>query len=161
MAHARLDTATQRPATGLDFGARQLVLQVVGEVAGLGPAEVVGIFFRDRFGGRADYIEALKRVWGDSVGFRVNQAMSEAAVETEFPAEAVDGAPKTSATFLTVEQVAERQDLSPWTSTARRSSSAPSSTVAAAGGASRRGRRALRARPSRRGSEASEGRPRA
>lgn len=62
-----LDTATQRPATGLDRGARELILRVVHEDAGLAAVGVVDRFFRDQYGGYDDYFDALESVWGEDM----------------------------------------------------------------------------------------------
>lgn len=78
-----IDTAAQRAATGLDEGARKLVLQVVLEQARLGPKEVVAVFFRDRFGGPDDYFEAIGNVWGEAEGFRLRQVVAGAHTDAE------------------------------------------------------------------------------
>ena len=63
MADHGVDTGTQRPATGLDAGARQLLVQVVGQVTGCSPPDIVGALFHDRFGGYRDYLDAVETVW--------------------------------------------------------------------------------------------------
>src|SRR4051794_15760044 len=83
MADALTDTATQRPATGLNDGARELILRVVSEVTGCGPPEVVEYLFRDRHGGRRDYYEALESVWGEPTAWEVSEAVSSAEARTE------------------------------------------------------------------------------
>jgi hypothetical protein len=60
MANPMLDTASQRPPTGLDAGARKLILQVLDRP----PAEVLALFFLDRFANIEDYFVAVERVWG-------------------------------------------------------------------------------------------------
>jgi len=85
----RLDTATQRPATGLDAGARELMLRVIQEASG-GDANVAIIasaFFRDRFGGPADYLQAVDAVWGHAERFNLERAISEARTDAEFSLE--------------------------------------------------------------------------
>jgi len=78
-----IDTAAQRAATGLDEGARKLVLQVVMGQARIGPKEVVALFFRDRFGGPDDYLEAVGNVWGEAEGFRLRQIVAGAHTDAE------------------------------------------------------------------------------
>lgn len=79
-----LDTASQRPATGLDSGARTLILGVLA-TSGFDPVDVVEALFADRYGSRADYYGALGQVWGEAVGYRCRQAVSNAEVDAEFP----------------------------------------------------------------------------
>jgi hypothetical protein len=79
---AMIDTAAQRAATGLDEGARKLLLGVVRE-AGLGPKEIVAVFFRDRFGGPEDYLDGVGNVWGEAEGFRLRQAVGGAQTDAE------------------------------------------------------------------------------
>ncbi len=79
-----LDTATQRPATGLDSGARTLILGVLA-TSGFDPIDVVEALFADRYGSRTDYYAALGQVWGEAVGYRCQQAVSSAEVDAEFP----------------------------------------------------------------------------
>ncbi len=62
IADPHFDTATQRPATGLNEGARLLILGVLHEATG-GDANAVIVaaaFFRDRFSGPADYLDAVE-----------------------------------------------------------------------------------------------------
>jgi hypothetical protein len=63
MADPMLDTASQRPATGLDAGARKLILRVVEQL----PADVIAVFFHDLYSGYDDYFDALEPVWGKGV----------------------------------------------------------------------------------------------
>jgi len=79
-----LDTAMQRPATGLDSGARTLILNVLVR-SGFDPVDVVDVLFEDRYGSRADYYAALGQVWGSAVGYRCEQAVSNAEVNAQFP----------------------------------------------------------------------------
>jgi hypothetical protein len=84
-----LDTAAQRPPTGLDDGARALVLRVLSEASGgdITPALVASAFFRDRFGGASDYLEAVEAVWGDERRFRLQQDISRASTDAQFSLE--------------------------------------------------------------------------
>jgi hypothetical protein len=85
MPDSHLDTAAQRPATGLDPGARELILRVLGELAGATPVSVVEALFRDRFGGRRDYLAAVETVRGAGVRYVCEQAMSQAEINAELP----------------------------------------------------------------------------
>lgn len=78
-----LDTATQRPATGFDSGARTLIVKVLAP-GGFGPIDIVDALFFDRYGSRTDYYAALGQVWGSAVGHRCEQAVSSAEVDAEF-----------------------------------------------------------------------------
>jgi hypothetical protein len=79
-----LGTSSQRLATGLDSGARTLILGVLA-TSGFGPVEIVEALFADRYGSRTDYYAALGQVWGEAVGYHCQQAVSSAEVEAEFP----------------------------------------------------------------------------
>ncbi len=87
-----VDTAAQRPATGLDSGARTLILRVVEEVlfqqqANVPPQTVViRWFFENRYGSYQDYMSAVESVWAGAERFRLEQAVAEAQVNVEFPA---------------------------------------------------------------------------
>lgn len=81
------DTASRRPPTGLDRGARGLILQIAGEaVEGLTPAAIEGVLFTDRFGGRADYFDAVEKVWGEGYAYGLKDAIASAEVDAEFGA---------------------------------------------------------------------------
>jgi hypothetical protein len=86
-----VDTAAQRPATGLDSGARLLMLRVIEEILGRRRANVppqmmvIRWFFENRYGSYQDYMSAVASVWGGTERFRLEQAVSEAQVNTEFP----------------------------------------------------------------------------
>lgn len=80
-------TAAQRAATGLDAGARSLVLGVVHEIAGLNHQQVVVALFRDRYGTVDDYYAAVEEVHGGGVAFHLRRAAGEAAADAEFPAD--------------------------------------------------------------------------
>ena len=89
MVDGALDTAAQRTATGLDAGARELILRVVQEATG-GDANAVIVasaFFRDRFGGLRDYLDAVDAVWGHAERFLLERAISEARTDSEFSLE--------------------------------------------------------------------------
>lgn len=87
MADPHFDTATQRPATGLDEGARLLILLVLQESTGgdANAAIVAAGFFRDRYGGPNDYLGAVETVWGHAERFLLERAISEAQAEAQFP----------------------------------------------------------------------------
>jgi hypothetical protein len=85
MADPAIDTATQRPATGLDRGARKLILTAVREITALGPGEILSYFFRDRFGGFDDYYAAVGHVWGEATAYQAREAVTSAEVNAEFP----------------------------------------------------------------------------
>jgi hypothetical protein len=72
------DTAVQRAATGLDEGARALMIGVVVEVADLDCERVANSFFRDRFGGLSDYLAAVREVWGEETSYRLGEAINRA-----------------------------------------------------------------------------------
>lgn len=78
------DTATLRPATGLDTGARQLILQVVFEL-GASPSQILGGFFRDRFGSYQDYFAALGQLEDEATAFHMKQQVDSARVDAQFP----------------------------------------------------------------------------
>jgi hypothetical protein len=98
MADGMIDTAAQRAATGLDRGARGLVIRVVADVASIGPEETVSAFFYDRFGGLDDYFRGVSEVWGEAEGFRLDQVVNEAAANVEFSF--TMGRPKPEANFV-------------------------------------------------------------
>lgn len=85
MADPAIDTATQRPATGLDRGARKLILTAVREITALGPGEILSYFFRDRFGGFDDYYAAVGHVWGEATAYQAREAVTSSEVNAEFP----------------------------------------------------------------------------
>jgi hypothetical protein len=82
------ETALQRTATGLDQGVRELLLRVLAEVVELNSKGIIACFFRDRFGGPADYLQAIDEVWGGTVGFdlreRIGQAQTDAEMSLSF-----------------------------------------------------------------------------
>jgi hypothetical protein len=80
-------TAAQRAATGLDAGARSLILGVVLETAGLSHQQVIVALFRDRYGTVDDYYSAVGEVHGHGVVFQLQRAAGEAAADAEFPSD--------------------------------------------------------------------------
>jgi len=98
MADAAMDTAAQRAATGLDRGARGLVIRVVADVAGIGPEQTLSAFFYDRFGGLDDYFRGVSEVWSEAEGFRLDQVVNEAGTNAEFGF--TIGRPKPNANFV-------------------------------------------------------------
>jgi hypothetical protein len=90
VAYSYLDTAAQRPATGLDIGARDLIVNLVGDVIAhrqshaSAPELIVGVYFHDRYGGLDDYVTAVRSVWGERASFFLDQAISEARTNATF-----------------------------------------------------------------------------
>jgi hypothetical protein len=88
--HPHVDTAAQRPATGLDKGARQLMLHVVAEIGDQRrssvptPEFVIWRYFHNRYGSWADYMDAVEAVWGDAIRFQLVQETESARAEAEF-----------------------------------------------------------------------------
>jgi hypothetical protein len=78
------DTATQRPATGLDEGARRLILQVLAETVGGGPGEVLTALYRDRYGDISDYLGAVDRVWGAGASYGIANSVTAIQREMQF-----------------------------------------------------------------------------
>jgi hypothetical protein len=76
MSDPLLDTASQRPATGLDQGARELILRVVAEVARATSTDLIDALFADRYGSMRDYYQAVEAVWGTDARSACAQAMS-------------------------------------------------------------------------------------
>ena len=64
MADPFVDTASQRPPTGLDASARRLIVEVVGVSAG----DIARGFFQDVYSGFDDYCVAVAQVWGADEG---------------------------------------------------------------------------------------------
>ena len=73
-----LDTASQRPATGMDEGARQLILDTL---EGCPQRAVLEGFLRDAYAHLEDYVNAVREVWGEDaatdVGYAVNVRANE------------------------------------------------------------------------------------
>lgn len=59
-----LDTASLRAPTGLDDGARTLILQVGQNEAGLEPGHFVNALFKDQFGSPQDYFAGVESAHG-------------------------------------------------------------------------------------------------
>lgn len=57
-----LDTASQRPATGMSAGARQLILNTL---EGCPERAIVYGFLRDSYANVDDYLTGVREVWGD------------------------------------------------------------------------------------------------
>jgi hypothetical protein len=77
-ANPMLDTATQRPATGMDEDARQLILNTL---EGAPERSVLNGFLLDRYADLADYTRGVREVWGDSPADRMSNALARAANE--------------------------------------------------------------------------------
>jgi hypothetical protein len=90
MSYLAADTAAQRPATGLDSGARHMMIKVVEEllvsrnVNRSTPDVIAGLYFRDRYGGLDDYLAAVASVWGDRIRFLLERSIGEAHAEAQF-----------------------------------------------------------------------------
>jgi hypothetical protein len=65
-------------------------MRVAMEVCSVGPLEIVGALFEDRFGGRDDYYAALESVWGWGTRRTCETAVQDAEVRAEFPASFMD-----------------------------------------------------------------------
>jgi hypothetical protein len=72
-----LDTASQRQATGMDVGARKLVLKVVANVAD--PSLTLYYLFAGRFGDIDDYVDAVEEVWGHAVAQELRDTAGRAS----------------------------------------------------------------------------------
>ncbi len=73
-----LDTASQRPATGMDEAARQLILNTL---EGCPERAVMHGFLQDSYADVGDYVNAVRQVWGDDAGDEVGYALVQAANE--------------------------------------------------------------------------------
>jgi hypothetical protein len=72
-----LDTASQRQATGMDTGARKLMLNVIANVAD--PSlTVVHYPFDGRFADVGDYLDAVEEVWGHEVAQHLREVVADA-----------------------------------------------------------------------------------
>jgi hypothetical protein len=74
MADPFLDTASQRPPTGLDASARRLIV----EIAGVSATEISRAFFHDAYAGFEDYCTAVAEVWGADEGQTLYLAIEDA-----------------------------------------------------------------------------------
>jgi hypothetical protein len=79
MADEHLDTASQRRPTGMDAGARKLILEAIARVAS--SARIVEAFFKDRYGNWDDYYAAVEEVWGGEAEWLVRSAVEQARSE--------------------------------------------------------------------------------
>jgi hypothetical protein len=70
---------------GLDAGARQLILQVAFEL-GASPSQILGVFFRDRFGSYEDYFAALNGLADEGSIWHLKQQVDSAGIDAQFPA---------------------------------------------------------------------------
>lgn len=77
-------TAALRKATGLDRGARQLIVSVVIQSSDLTVSNLTNVLFRDRYGNFTDYASALSEVHGPGVANTVTSSVSEARHEAEY-----------------------------------------------------------------------------
>jgi hypothetical protein len=77
-ANPMLDTATQRPATGMDRDARQLILHTL---EGAPERAVLNGFLTDRYANVDDYSRGVREVWGDAPADRMNSALTRAINE--------------------------------------------------------------------------------
>ncbi len=73
-----LDTASQRPATGMDKAARQLILNTL---EGCSERAVMYGFLQDSYANFEDYTVAVREVWGDAPADRMTNAVARAANE--------------------------------------------------------------------------------
>jgi hypothetical protein len=78
MTNPMLDTASQRPATGMDKAARQLILNTLG---GSSDRSVLYGFMEDRYADYEDYFAAVRQVWGDALADRMYEAGARATEE--------------------------------------------------------------------------------
>jgi hypothetical protein len=73
-----LDTASQRPATGMDGAARQLILNTL---EGCPERLVMDGFLRDAYADLEDYVNAVKQVWGEEMATDMGYAVTVRANE--------------------------------------------------------------------------------
>jgi hypothetical protein len=78
MANPMLDTASQRPATGMDKAARQLILNTL---AGSSNRSIIYRFLQDNYASIEDYTAAVREVWGDAPADRMSNTVDRAANE--------------------------------------------------------------------------------
>jgi hypothetical protein len=72
-----LDTASQRPPTGLNAAARRLIMQVVDWPA----ADMLSWLFMDRHAGIADYVETVGEVWGSGAATNCKRVVDDAMAD--------------------------------------------------------------------------------
>jgi hypothetical protein len=73
-----LDTASQRPATGMDVAARKLILNTL---EGCSNQDTLYGLWEDGYANFDDYTSAVRDVWGDSPADRLTNAVRRAADE--------------------------------------------------------------------------------
>lgn len=78
-------TGIRRSATGLDAGARLLILTVLRETAELADQQVVTALFRDRYGSVPDYLSAVEEVHSEGVAFELRREVDQAAAVAIYP----------------------------------------------------------------------------
>jgi len=78
------DTASLRAPTGLDDGARMLILQVGNNEAGLEPGHYINALFKDRFGSPEDYFAGVESVHGWEARQRCQSAVQAVYDEHQF-----------------------------------------------------------------------------
>lgn len=78
MTNPVLDTASQRPATGMDTAARQLILNTLEGSSNRG---VLHGFLEDNYPTYEDYLRAVREVWGDAPADQMSNAAARAANE--------------------------------------------------------------------------------
>jgi hypothetical protein len=79
-----LDTASLRSPTGLDDGARTLILQVGLHEAGVEPGHFVNALFQDRFGSVQDYYAGVESAHGRTARQRCELAVQAINDEQQF-----------------------------------------------------------------------------
>ena len=88
MADPFSDTASQRPATGLDVSARSLILSVFDQAD---DRAIMIRFFQDHFADFQDYMNAVTAVWGADVGSELAARLVNARDEAELAIPRGDG----------------------------------------------------------------------
>jgi hypothetical protein len=78
MADSMLDTASQRPPTGMEVAARQLIFNAL---EGCSNQFVLHGFLEDNYPSFEDYIRAVREVWGDAPADRMHNSAAQAASE--------------------------------------------------------------------------------
>jgi len=78
MTNPMLDTASQRPATGMDKAARQLILNTL---EGSSNRSITYGFMQDNYANFEDYTAAVREVRGDAPADRMSNAVARAANE--------------------------------------------------------------------------------
>src|SRR5665213_3561739 len=78
VANPMLDTSTQRPATGMDKDAGQLILHTL---EGASERAVLYGFLTDRYANVEDYTRGVREVWGESPADRMSNAVARAINE--------------------------------------------------------------------------------